>query len=434
MKLGASNKFFYYTQHDTATFNIRFRYELAQEVNLDNLKQAVKEALEYYPEFSQRVILNDKNRLEACQNTDEVCFYQDNDKNYTLGSKDTNGYLMFFRYGPKLIEMSYYHGLSDTSGAQEFVRCILYFYFLKEGEIFSEEETEAVTKSIRNSSKEFEEGDKDDLLAPYEKYANESSSFSWNYNDPRAFAIPANSYPLEYDYVNVAEFELSLSQFLKKTKEYGVSVVPLLTDIISGSMRRTYNVTDEPIVAMVPVSLRPYFESNTKINFSDGIQIPFEQEDEGLSHSERCIRMKEKMKSQMVKENFEAIITSKVKSVEGFENSGVPFKELAGQNVQKRAPAGAKRPISYALTYPGKIDLTEGLNRLVKDFRLRVYVRAYSVIAYTYNDALRIYLTSRTDDETYFDAVQNGFEEFGFDVSKRKVGYVHADQVKTDLL
>lgn len=420
--LGASNKFFYYTAHDLSTFNIRFGLRFTKEFDPDIMKQSVMKAMELYPEFAQRIYKKD-NCLEAKQITKDVCFYKDDDSRKVLGSDETNGYMMYFRYGPKYLETAIYHGLTDAMGMLEFIRCFLCFYFLQQGEEFSDEELETLRCTIRSSKQDFEMGDKEDLLNPYEKYVNVNSKFYWDYSGADSYSIPSKTYPDEIEYINNWEISLPVSQFLGKTKEYGVSAVPLLSDIISGSVKKAFNVTDESVVAMVPVNFRPYFDSNTKVNFSDGIQIPYEKGDELLSHQERCAKMKEMMRSQINRENFEAIITSKVKAVESIENSGNLFDRPKG-----------RKPFTIAMTYPGKVDFTPGLDKRIDDFYLTVFSGSYAVVAYSYADTLKLSVSARTDDETYVNAIAKGFEEMGFDVTLRKCGYSYPDQVKVENL
>ena len=43
---------------------------------------------------------------------------------YTIGSKDTNGYLFLVGYHDKTIYMEYQHSISDGRGFEEFIRCV----------------------------------------------------------------------------------------------------------------------------------------------------------------------------------------------------------------------------------------------------------------------------------------------------------------------
>ena len=47
---------------------------------------------------------------------------------YTIGSKDTNGYLFLVGYHDKTIYMEYQHSISDGRGFEEFIRCVLFQY------------------------------------------------------------------------------------------------------------------------------------------------------------------------------------------------------------------------------------------------------------------------------------------------------------------
>jgi len=425
-KIGASNKFFFYNQHSKATFNIRFRLIFKNDLNLDAMKEAANEALERYPEFGGKITIKD-NKLVMEENSREIAFYKDDNSQRNLGSDDTNGYLFYFLYGKDYLIFSYYHGMTDIVGAMTYLKTVFYLYGLKIGFEFDNEQLEVLLSQIREKD-EWKSLDPGELYAPYEKYGNINSVPEWTYENPGAYSIPTDQYPEDCDYTHAFMIELSTSEFIKKTKELKVSVVPLMVDIISGAIRKEYPSVERPVIAMVPVSLRPFYESNTLVNFSDGIMIPYTKEDESLSHEERCLNMKAFMKRQMTKENFDLVIGNKVKAVEAFEGDNEPMIELATKRA-KLAPKDAIRPLTYAMTYPGKIDFTDAINPMIKDFFMEPLMRAYATVGYTYGDKMRLFVLCRNEESTFADCILEAFKATNFEVKMTDCGHVYADQV-----
>lgn len=429
LTLGASNKFFYYNQAYRGTFNIRFRLIFNEDIKLDELKEAATEAIKRYPELGGETVIKD-GLLTSLENDRPVKFYEDNGERYDLGSDDTNGYMFYFLYGKDYIILSYYHGLTDIVGIMAYTKTMLYLYAKKINHEMSEEELNELLATIRDDDGLKMGDDLGDIYDPYRTHMNEASVPSYKFDNPGAFSIPSEQYPEDCDYVHATVIELNTGDFIKKTKEYGVSFVPLLTDIISGAISKKYNA-DRPVIAMVPVNLRPYYNSASLVNFSDGVMVPYYQEDEKLSVLERCQKNKEMMKLQMQKENFDLVLANKVKAVDGYEKlDETVFEIWSRQGVLPKK--GTIRPITYAMTYPGKIDFSTGLNRLIKDYFMEPVMRAYATIVYTFGDTMRILCMCRQDEEDFAKCIYEGITKQGLDAKYINKGHVYADQVKLE--
>lgn len=426
-ELGTSNKFFYYNQAYKSTFNIRFRLKFKEPIQLEYMKEAASEAIQRYPELGGEIVLKD-NKLMIAPNDRPVAFYEENGENHDLGSEDTNGYMFYCMYGEDYIVLSYYHGLTDIVGFMMLTKTILYLYAQKTGFQLSEEELEELLSTIRDEKGLSAGDDIDDMYDPYRKFMKADSKPSFTFNNPGAFSIPTEQYPEDCDYVHSTLIELKTADFIKKTKEYGVSFVPLLVDIISGAIDKQYEA-DKPVIAMVPVNLRPYYGSKSLVNFSDGVMIPYEKDMHNLDVNERCKKHKEIMQAQLQKENFDLVLDAKVKAVEGFEALDKSVCEIQKER-GVLPPKGTVRPLTYAMTYPGKIDFTSGLNRMLSDYYMEPSMRAYATIVYTFGDTMRINCICRQDDETFSKCICGAFEEMGFDISYTDKKHLYPDQMK----
>lgn len=424
--LGASNKFFYYVMTGNASFNIRLSLTI-HDLNLDLFKEAANEAIKKYPELGARTIIH-QNTLISRVIDDEIVFVKEDKNNRHLGTDETNGYLFYFIADGNKVTISYYHGLSDVVGILEYLRCLMYLYATKTSFSLSEDELNELLPTIR--CEDFCINDENEMKAldPYRMYGDTNVDEDYHFDNKGAFSLPNVDYPDDADYLHEQLITLSTSEFIKKTKELGVSVVPLINDIVSTAIRKEYDTDNMPVTAMVPVNLRPYVGSNTIVNCSDGIFIPYEKEDEALDITERCLKWKSFMNKQITKNNFIKLMGNKAASVDAFEKDETSIFEQA--RIKTMVPKkGTVRPLSYALTYPGKMTLLSGLDRLLEDIEIRGLARSNSVIAHTFKDIMRIQVITRTDDTKLTDCILNQLKELNIAASCVDCKRVYADKL-----
>lgn len=429
--LGRSNKFFYYHMSQGASFDIRFTVGI-KNMDLDVLKGAVEEALKRYPEFAATTVIRG-NAFTSVSNPRPVLFVPRDSKVRHFSTDETNGYLFYFGYGDEDFTLYYYHGLSDIVGIMSFIRCFLYIYGLKTGFDFTEEETAEIMNLIRKDENVFAEGDKTALLDPYGTYGDSAAVPEYQLENLGAYTLPTSDYPEEADYFHETLAVTSTSAFIKKTKELGVSVIPLLNDIISSAMCRAYSTGDMPVIAMVPVNMRTPFGSASVVNCSDGIRIPFYAADMETPLADRCMKWKGYLKKQMNTGLYQKTMGDKAGAVINYEADPTPVVEQAKAKT-KLPPAGTIRPLSYALTYPGRLDLSAGLDRMVEGLELQGLGRGTSIVVHTYLDFMRIQIVYRSDDMTLSDAIVSEFENYGFKLDVTDHGRVYPNRMDVDML
>ena len=424
-KVGASNRFFYYTMHDKGTFSISYRVVLTQKVNPVILKEAANEALKCYPEFKCRPVIKN-NLITYEENNESVVIIDSDQKVCEYGSDELNGYLFCFKCADYYFRLSFYHGLTDITGSMAYLKNVLYLYSKKLGLEMTPEEEEELLAQIRKSADEI--ADQMDAFDPYTKYGNADSKPEYIYDNRSSFSIQTPQYEEDCDYTHGSTITLKTDEFLQRTKEYKVSIVPLLVDLISSAIRKTYQVGDIPVTAMVPVDLRRFFDSKTLVNFSDGIMIPYEKEDEELSQNERCAKFKQLMLLQINRENAQRIIGNKVETLKGIESKPGSIYEVA-DSMCKVPPLDAKRPLTYAMTYPGKLDLPKALDQLVDSVVCEPVMRAYATSVNTYKNKLYIQVLHRNDDSTFAQCIYDEIKAAGFDARIEDHGHVYADKL-----
>lgn len=114
-------KIFLYNTHETVACVPRHTIRMRDKVRPDKLREAVEQALLRFPHM-----------MLTAEPTETAFRYRRNvqpavvlpfdgvSTRYTIGSKDTNGYLFLVGYHDKTIYMEYQHSISDGRGFEEF--------------------------------------------------------------------------------------------------------------------------------------------------------------------------------------------------------------------------------------------------------------------------------------------------------------------------
>ncbi|MBQ0041798.1 MAG: hypothetical protein KBS85_00570 [Lachnospiraceae bacterium] len=424
--LGASNKFFYYVMSGGATFNIRLTFTV-NNLQVDVLKQSFEDALKRYPELSVKPVIKG-NALSSVLISEPLVVAPKGQKALHFGTKDTNGYMFYLSYEADSFTVSYYHGLTDVVGMVEYVRCAMYLYATRTGFEFNEDELKELLASIREDEKYYEKNMSQDLLDPYNAHKNEAAVPDYEYDGRTAFSIPATTYEDDVYYYHECEITLKTSEFLAMSKKLGVSAAPLILDITSGAIRKEYAAGDLPVTAMLPVNFRPYVGSKTVVNCSDSVFIPYHSEDEELNVEERCAKWKEYITKQVNLGNLTKQMAGKAGNVEMFEKDEMPILDRVGL-MTKVLPKDAKRPLSYAMTYPGKMTLLSGLDRFLVNYELKGWARANAVVGYSFRDELHFMVLCRTDDNRLANCILNEFRDRGLEASMVDNKRVYPDLV-----
>ncbi len=410
--VGASNEFFYYTQSGQGgIFDIRFRIDFSSDISVRVMKDSVSRALELYPEFSVRPVIKE-NRLWYEENSAPAPVFEE-ERIICFGTDDTNGYLFEFVCKGRKMLISLYHGISDAIGVFSFVRTALYFYMKGTGRTVPTEKGTAEQLGIRLDRSDIPDLDRQDTFDPYRAFGDASCEPEWKYDNPGAFVIPEKTNDPSENAFRVFDVTISVKEFLAKTKEIGVSVVPLLGAIAAKVIASVYDTEGKPINAMLPVNLRTQFETSTLVNMSDGVILPVSAQMLEKPIGEIASELKTIMRAQMTKNNYCRIIANKVAAVETFENKGDIFE--AAKAGATPPPLGSVRPVTYALTYPGKIDLPDAYAGLVENYSVCTLVRAFSLLGVTYGDRMQIEVLQRFDSDKLVNAIANEFRAFGLD-------------------
>ncbi|MBR3305625.1 MAG: hypothetical protein IKI75_00055 [Lachnospiraceae bacterium] len=426
--VGYSDKVFYYNgSGENSTYDFRMRVYLNEKPDPDKLKEAASRAVRRFPEYAVRPVIKD-NLLYYEENEADVAVFPEDGTSHVLGSDETNGYLWCILYGERDIVVSYYHGLSDFPGNWSLICTVIYEYGLLSGL----ELTPAAP--VRISAQDYYRLEESERTDPYTKYENRDSVPSFVYESRGALKVTEDMYESGRKELRYYECEFPLKDFLQRTKELGVSFVPLITAIIAEAIEGLYPDDDKPVVAKIPVNLRQVYGSETTVNFSDSCILECGRKDTEGDIATLCAGLKESMKLQIRKENFDRILHKKRATIVALEETGRPIAELAAE-ITSITDAGP-RPVTYALTYPGKLDMPEELRAVASGVNMEPYMPTAGVFITlgSYDDVLRMRYTQRFESDRLVNAVCEALGKQGITAVLRDSGYVYPDTVLTEKL
>lgn len=417
MKLsGASNEFFYCYMRDEASFSLKYRLTFKEAIRLDLMRHAADEAMKRFPEFAIRPVIQN-NTLHMVPNDNPPVFCEEPGPIKYYGTEDTNGYMLYFVCCKNELTVYFNHGFTDAVGMTAFLKFVLTLY---RAALDKKTEDKALLSAVKTPLDGHP--NPEDQFDPYRCYGNTDAVPEYCFENPGAFTIPMEQFAPETNEIHEYLVDISTSDFIRLTKKLGVSFTPLMIDIAAQAVYRHYDTGDDPFIAMLPVNLRPFFDSHTLVNFSDGISVPSYREAAEPDVAARCTKMKDVMKKQMTKAAFEHLIGTKAAMVDRFYSDDSDIRSRA-----LPAPGAGKKPYTLPISYPGRLTLGDELDALLDDAFLTGYSRVNSIVAHTFSDKMEFAFIWRSEDISYIRYFCDELRRYGFSVTFKDNGLVKRD-------
>ena len=89
---------------------------------------------------------------------------------------------------------------------------------------------------------------------------------------------------------------------------------------------------------------------------------------------------------------------------------------------------GAPRPVTYAVTYPGRVYPKE-IQGIVERMEMEPYVRAFSVFAYAKAEKLVLHIQQRFDHDGVAKRIEWEMKKLGLRADLEDRGYIYSDKV-----
>ncbi len=429
MKLGSSNKFFYYAMSDAKSFNLRYVLTFKQALDIDVMKAAVRKALDIYDEFSCRIIVRD-NCFDCVHSTKMPFFHKAKDiwnaENFDLASEQLEGFPFFFQYTDKELLISYYHGMTDIIGMNTFIKSILYFYGL-ELELFSEEKKNELSTAVYCSKDQLSAIDDGTRYDPYKAYGDLLMQ-------PKYVSEQTSAYYLQddkKDHMKFEEIEINADDYSKEAGSMKSSFVGLTMALSQKAIRKCYETGNENVTVMLPVNQRPYFGSSgisTNVNCSDSIMVNYSASMSQKTLLEQCAYTKDCFDKAINNSVFIKMAGDKNKLVTDFENSGRSPLDISAE-IQATYDDSGFNGLTYVITSPGRFVLPPALDGLLEDIDINSFAAAHSFWVYTFRNSFRIKYNSKNGSLILLDALKEELKSRGIKYRQKQSGVLRGDKL-----
>ena len=213
-----------------------------------------------------------------------------------------NNYLFRVTYYKCRINLEVFHVLTDGMGGVNFIRELCYQYLR-----LRHPELQALMGDALSADTSLNR--EDSFMKHFRQKAKRG------YQSQRAYLLKGERLPdgelgVMHGYTELQALKALCRERGLTINEYLVAcfIWSVYTECLNSSP------SAKPIRVMVPVNLRPYFNSITSKNFFVPVSVEFRPQREGQSFEEICAAVKESLKSQLNREHLEKLMSYNVAS------------------------------------------------------------------------------------------------------------------------
>jgi len=245
----------------------RLSAEMTEYVDDECLLDAVKNILPRYPVYN--VVLRsgwfrhffDANNLPPIVKPDTGIIFE------KINFSANNHYLFRVSYYKSRINIDYFHGLCDGTGAMEFLKSLVYQYVIERGN------TPPPPGNIKIAGQPAPEEEQEDGFTKYYRPVDLFGGVIGEMAGKDAFALRGRRFKrIGY---GVIQGTVDTAALKAAAKRRNCSINSFLVGLIMLSVAETYNKDTQSgsITAMVPVDLRRIFPSATLRNFTTLVKV-----------------------------------------------------------------------------------------------------------------------------------------------------------------
>ena len=307
-----------------------------------------------------------------------------------------NGYLFSLFYYKKRISLEVFHGLCDGYAALEFLKALVFRYFVLLG---YPNESEGAVLTIDQEPRGFEF--EDSFLKHYKPIKESAPAV------PTAYRIQGTRFGYG---IGVINGRMPMKQLSMLAKQSGASITQYLTALLTYCIWQTGDMTQNignAINICIPVNMRKNYDSQTLRNFTLYFYVSTECSDKNISFEEILRNVKTTFKEELNMDKLQQKLNANV-AIE--KNLALRISPLFIKNLAIKIACvilGDKLN-TCALSNVGQIVLPSWMTRVVKSFDCNTgvgNVATHSVALNTYNETTSISFTRsvyETDIERLF--------------------------------
>ena len=343
---------FYWGRSGKQATVIEVTCKLAQKVDVKVLSDSLLSALKVHTNFRIQPVVVKRRFHAVIEDVTTPPVMPHDGRPRHLGTKETQGLMLYVTYKENEITLHVFHGISDLRGVYAFLNTLLKFYYNELG-------VEGI---------ELPKPDSMDSTVSYEDILKEGTHGKakgrFNPKEHNIFHLPENKFGKNTTRQRIFEINLPLQPLLDFAKENKSSVVPTLHAIIGQAIRKTYEAGEKNIVGYIPIDLRPVFNFETGGNGVSTFSLPYPAKLDRYGLSERSRHLRDEMEMQIQPDNLYAGVAALRQSMEPVFRLRLPKGILSGLAVR----IGRKRDASsytYGISYAGKITFGEQIDPYV---------------------------------------------------------------------
>ena len=388
-KLFFFDESFYWGRSGKRATVIEAECELAQDVRPDELRAAVLSALRVHKNFRARPVIVDRRFFVETSEVEQVTVVRDGQP-LSLGTKETEGLMLYASYGEKRFTLHVFHGLGDMRSICAFLGTVLKFYChtVDDSQLAADSmDTFPCHEHILGGGAPGE---------PEGKYIPQEHDI---------FQIPEELFSTTTTRQRIIDIDLPLAPILAFARENGSSVVPVLNAVIGRAIRQCYDVGQKEIVGYTPIDLRSVFHFETGGNGAIPFSLPYTAETDRLPVGERARRLRMELKVQTRPANLYATVARQLSDFDPVFSSPLPVQETSSWAVKNGRKIDSAIN-TYGLSYAGHLDFfdeqsVEAIARHVKAVGVSAGSYSYPlwIIACEYKGIIRMRLVQSFESD-----------------------------------
>lgn len=277
---------------------------IKEEVNPEILQKALDTAIKRFPTLSLMIKKGlfwnyfEENHRKLIVQEDKYypCYY--------INNKLNNGYLIRVGYYKYRIFVEIDHSLSDATALINFLKSLLYHYFVLSGKNIDDKNEDVFKDNIHTIA------DYDDSFLVHTKNKRKS------YKEKKIKNVYlVKGKPFKFYGDNVIHGILSLKKIKEESKKYNITITAYILSVLAYSIYETRiknRLDGKNIVICIPVNLRKMFPSISLKNFFGVANIAFNTK-EHLTFEDIVKIADKEMKEKINKEKLENFIYENTK-------------------------------------------------------------------------------------------------------------------------
>lgn len=331
--------------------NPMYRVFFKSPIDPIRLEEAFRKAIIKYPLFGTKVEFDKEYYLIDNEAPLKIIKSEEKDRPKTFG-KNTNNYPWMCCYSENKLTFEWLHGVSDGTGALNFIKTVLIYYFN------AEESIQNVKTLVASGLEPFFDKNEKGI-----NFINEKEGFSFKQFPVYKRGYESDCYCLKADTKEI----LSLAH-----NTYS-SVAPVISVLFSKAIRMHLpeNMKNRDVACNIVLDLRRPLNYETMHNCVEYKRITLTDERDNKSLTSVFQEYKDILDKARLKENVVKIITDRVKMFKAYHF--LPFKKWLKFCVKLVGLLIKDSDCNFVFTYPGKIDLPEKVMDRVENIDFKVW-------------------------------------------------------------